>query len=57
MEEHLVVLGLSDRCRDVNGLTLAFRTVLTLTLPKQFLGILEIPHRSVGLGVRLGSGV
>jgi hypothetical protein len=52
-----VVLGLSDRCRDVNDLTLVFRTVLTLTLLKQFLEALEIPHHSVGLGVRLGSGV
>jgi hypothetical protein len=57
MEEHLVVLGLSDRCRDVNDLASAFRIVLTLTLPKQFLGVPEVPHRSAGLGVRLGSGV
>jgi hypothetical protein len=57
MEEHLVVLGLSGRCRDVNNLTGAFRIMLTLTLPKQFLGALEVPHRSAGPGVHLGSGV
>jgi hypothetical protein len=57
MEEHLVVLGLSDRCRDVNDQTLALWIVLTLTLPKQFLGVLEVPHRSAGPEVRLGSGV
>ena len=57
MEEHLVVLGLSDRCRDVNDLTLAFWIVLTLTLLKRFLGVPEVPHRSAGPEVRLGSGV
>jgi hypothetical protein len=57
MEEHLVVLGLSDRCRDVNNLTWAFRIMLTLTIPKLFLGAFEVPHRSAGLGVHLGSWI